>query len=171
MSALPRGEAWRDTNSKKLLFGLFVTRTRSCISARIIEDREMKRFLVMAVGGVLCSTIASAQSAETEGALAPDGAAAAQEAAPAAGAAAAVEVTDAEIESFAQATVKLQAIDADASLQGDQKQAAMAAAVKQAGLEPAKYNQIAQAVGTDTALRAKVVEAMGRAKTPTAPAG
>jgi hypothetical protein len=131
----------------------------------------MKRFLVMAVGGALCSTMAYAQSAETEGAPAPDGAAAAQEAAPAGDAAAAVEVSDAEVESFAKATVKLQAIEADASLQGDQKQAAMTAAVKDAGLEPAKYNQITQAVGTDTALRAKVVEAMGKAKTAAAPAG
>jgi hypothetical protein len=137
----------------------------------------MKRFLVMAVGGALCSTMAYAQSAETEGAPAPDGAAAAQEAAPSGEAAATatatapVEVSDAEVESFAKATVKLQAIEADASLQSDQKQAAMTAAVKEAGLEPAKYNQITQAVGTDTALRAKVVEAMGKAKTAAAPAG
>ncbi|MXP41406.1 DUF4168 domain-containing protein [Altererythrobacter soli] len=145
----------------------------------------MKRFLVMALGGALCSTMAHAQSAETEGA--PDAAGAAQEAAPAAAAqeaapaaedpapaaeaAATVEVTDAEVESFATATVKLQAIEADASLQGDQKQAAMAAAVKESGLEPVKYNQIAQAVGTDTALRAKVVEAMGKAKAAATPAG
>lgn len=140
----------------------------------------MKRFLVMALGGALCSTMAHAQSAETEGAPAPDAAGAAQEAAPAAAAedpapaaeaAAAVEVTDAEVESFAKATVKLQAIQADTSIEGDKKQAAMAAAVKESGLEPVKYNQIAQAVGTDTALRAKVVEAMGKAKAAATPAG
>ena len=136
----------------------------------------MKRVLVMALGGALCSTMAYAQSAESEGppppeAAAPDAAAAAQEAPPPGEAAAAVEVTDAEVESFAKATVKLQAIDADASLPGDQKQAAMAAAVQEVGLDPAKYNQIAQAVGTDTALRAKVVEAMGKEAGPAEPAG
>lgn len=131
----------------------------------------MKRVLVLALGGALCSTMAHAQSAETEGAPAPDAAAAAQDVAPAGEAAAAVEVTDAEVESFAKATVKLQAIDADASLEGDQKQAAMAAAVQEAGLDPVKYNQIAQAVGTDTALRAKVVEAMGKAEGSAGPTG
>ena len=133
----------------------------------------MKRVLVMALGGALCSTMAHAQSTDTEGAPAPDAAApapdaaaAAQDVAPAGEAAAAVDVTDAEVESFAKATVKLQEIDADASLEGDQKQAAMAAAVQEVGLDPVKYNQIAQAVGTDTALRAKVVEAMGKAQGP-----
>ena len=142
----------------------------------------MKRVLVMALGGALCSTMAYAQSADSEGppapdaaaapdSAAPDAAAAAQDAAPACDAAAAVEVTDAEVESFAKATVKLQKIDADASLAGDQKQAAMAAAVQEVGLDPAKYNQIAQAVGTDTALRAKVVEAMGKEAGPAEPTG
>lgn len=136
----------------------------------------MKRVLVMALGGALCSTMAYAQSAESEGppppeAAAPDAAAPAQEAPPAGEAAAAVEVTDAEVESFAKATVKLQAIDSDTSLEGDQKQAAMAAAVQEVGLDPAKYNQIAQAVGTDTALRAKVVEAMGKEAGPAEPTG
>jgi O6-methylguanine-DNA--protein-cysteine methyltransferase len=131
----------------------------------------MKRVLVLALGGALCSTMAHAQSADTEGAPAPDAAAAAQGVAPAGEAAAAVDVTDAEVESFAKATVKLQAIDADASLEGDQKQAAMAAAVQEVGLDPVKYNQIAQAVGTDTALRAKVVEAMGKAEGSAGPTG
>lgn len=143
----------------------------------------MKRVLVMALGGVLCSTMAHAQSTESEGPPAPDGAAAAQDVAPsgdaaaaqdvapAGEAAAAVDVTDAEVESFAKATVKLQEIDADTSLEGDQKQAAMAAAVQEAGLDPVKYNQIAQAVGTDTTLRAKVVEAMGKAQGSAGPAG
>lgn len=131
----------------------------------------MKRVLVMALGGALCSAPAYAQSTEAEAAPAPDGAAAAQDVAPAGEAAASVEVTDAEVERFAKATVKLQEIDGDASLAGDQKQAAMAAAVEEAGLDPVKYNQIAQAVGTDTALRAKVIEAMGKAKGPAKPAG
>jgi O6-methylguanine-DNA--protein-cysteine methyltransferase len=132
----------------------------------------MKRVLVMALGGALCSTMAYAQSADPAGPPAPDGAAAAQDVAPAGEAAAAVDVTDAEVESFAKATVKLQEIDADTSLEGEQKQAAMAAAVQETGLDPVKYNQIAQAVGTDTALRAKVVEAMGKAQGSAAgPAG
>lgn len=122
----------------------------------------MKRVLLMLVGGVLFSTTAYAQSADTESTSAQDGAAGVRDVAPAAGAAATVDVTDAEVESFAKATAKIQEIEADASLQGDQKQAAMASAVQEAGLDPVKYNEIAQAVGTDTALRTRVAESMGR---------
>lgn len=131
----------------------------------------MKRVLVVALGGMLCSTMAHAQSAEPAGPPAADGAEAAQDVAPAGEAAVTVAVTDAEVESFAQATVKLQEIEADTSIAGDQKQAAMAAAVQEAGLDPVKYNEIAQAVGTDTALRAKVVDAMGRVSGGAQPAG
>lgn len=130
----------------------------------------MKRVLVIALGGVLCSTMAHAQSVDSQSPP-PDGAAAAQDVAPAAEAAVAVAVTDAEVESFAKATLKLREIDADTSVEGDRKQAAMAAAVEEAGLDPVKYNQIAQAVGTDTALRARVVEAMGEAESSAGPAG
>ena len=48
----------------------------------------MKRVLVMALGGALCSTMAYAQSADSEGPPAPDAAAAPDSAAPDAAAAA-----------------------------------------------------------------------------------
>ena len=49
---------------------------------------------------------------------------------PAAAAQASVEVTDAEVDSFAQATVKLQVISEDASLDGDAKQQKMVAVAR-----------------------------------------
>lgn len=70
--------------------------------------------------------------------------------------------SDAEIDSFAAATVKVQAIDADATLDAQAKQTQMAAAVSEAGLNPAKYNEIGQALATDTELRTKVQTAMAR---------
>jgi hypothetical protein len=79
---------------------------------------------------------------------------------------AAADVTEAEIDSFAKATVKLQAIQADATIAADQKQSAMAAAVTAAGLDPAKYNAIGKAAQADPALRAKVQTAMARHATP-----
>ena len=79
---------------------------------------------------------------------------------PAVPAAPAVAVTDAEIDSFARATVKLQAIQDDAAIAPDQKQPAMAAAVTAEGLNPAKYNAIGKAVQADPELRAKVQVAM-----------
>ncbi len=74
--------------------------------------------------------------------------------------------TDAEIDSFAKATVAVQEIDADATLDVQAKQEQMASAVTDAGLNPAKYNEIGQALATDTELRAKVQTAMARHATP-----
>lgn len=70
--------------------------------------------------------------------------------------------TDAEIDSFAKATVEVQKIDADASVDASAKQEQMAAAVTNAGLDPAKYNEIGQALATDPELRAKVQTAMAK---------
>lgn len=74
----------------------------------------------------------------------------------------AADVSEAEIDSFAKATVELQAIQADATIAADQKQAAMQAAVTASGLDPAKYNAIGKAAQADPALRAKVQTAMAR---------
>lgn len=75
-------------------------------------------------------------------------------------------VTDTEVDQFAQATVKVQKIVADATLDQTAKQQQMAAAVTGAGLQPARYNQIARAVPGDTALRARVQTAMAKYATP-----
>ena len=95
---------------------------------------------------------------------APPAQAAGDAAAPAALAVA--DVSEAEIDSFAKATVKLQAIQADATIAADQKQAAMQAAVSEAGLDPAKYNAIGKAAQADPALRARVQTAMTRYASP-----
>ena len=102
---------------------------------------------------------AGAPDTTAEPAPAPD---AASEPAPPADPVAAVDVSDAEIDSFAKATVKLQEIQADATIAEDQKQAAMQAAVAEVGLDPAKYNAIGKAAQADPELRAKVQTAMAR---------
>jgi len=85
---------------------------------------------------------------------------------PAAPALTAADVSDTEIDSFAKATIKLRAIQADATISADLKPAAMRAAVTEAGLEPAKYNAISKAAQADPALRAKLQTAMTRYATP-----
>lgn len=77
-------------------------------------------------------------------------------------ASAASAFSDTEVDSFAKATVKLQAIQSDTTIAEDQKQSAMAAAVSEAGLDPAKYNEIGAQVSADEALRARVQTAMAR---------
>ena len=81
---------------------------------------------------------------------------------PAAAAQASVEVTDAEVDSFAQATVKLQVISEDASLDGDAKQQQMVAAVTEVGLDPQRYTEIGRATATDTGLRTRIQTAMAK---------
>ena len=81
---------------------------------------------------------------------------------PAAASQASVEVTDAEVDSFAQATVKLQVISEDASLDGDAKQQQMVAAVTEVGLDPQRYTEIGRATATDTALRTRIQTAMAK---------
>jgi hypothetical protein len=90
----------------------------------------------------------------------------AEPAAPPAASLAVADVSDAEVDSFAKATVKLQSIQADASIAAEQKQTAMQAAVTEAGLDPAKYNAIGKAVQADPALRARVQTAMSRHAAP-----
>jgi hypothetical protein len=77
-------------------------------------------------------------------------------------AATSVQVSDAEVDQFAKATVQVQEIDADTTLDASAKQTQMAAAVKDAGLDPARYNEIAKAIPTDDALRSKVQVAMAK---------
>ena len=91
----------------------------------------------------------------------PDAAAVPAPAAPAPVIAAA-DVTEVEIDSFAQATVKLQEIQANTAIAPEQKQTAMVAAVAEVGLDPAKYNAISRAASTDPTLRAKVQTAMSK---------
>ena len=106
-----------------------------------------------------------AEAAGDAAASAAASAAPAEAAAPAA-ALAVADVSEAEVDSFAKATVKLQAIQADATIAADQKQAAMQAAVTEAGLDPAKYNAIGKAAQADPALRARVQTAMTRYASP-----
>ena len=93
-------------------------------------------------------------------AAAPPATPATDAAAPAAGAN--TQVSDTEVDSFAKATVAVQKINADAKLDEKAKQTKMAEAVKSAGLEPARYNDIGKAVSSDPALLAKIQTAMAK---------
>jgi hypothetical protein len=104
------------------------------------------------------------ETAAPPASTAPLGAAPA--AAPAAAAQSSVKVSDAEVDQFAQATVKVQKINSDTALDANAKQTQMADAVKAAGLDPARYNEIAQALPNDSALMAKVKTAMSKYAAP-----
>ncbi|MBO9519690.1 MAG: DUF4168 domain-containing protein [Porphyrobacter sp.] len=123
----------------------------------------MKLFMYSFAALVFSTGVAQAQdSAAPADAAEPPAPAAEGPAAPAADAGAAVAVSDSDIDSFAKATVKLQAIQADTSIADDQKQTKMQAAVTESGLDPAKYNEIGKAAQADPALRDKVRTAMAK---------
>lgn len=69
---------------------------------------------------------------------------------------AAASVSDADVQKFAVAAVALNGVQADASIAPADKPAKMAAAVQQSGLDPQKFNAIAQAAETDPLLQKKI---------------
>lgn len=67
-----------------------------------------------------------------------------------------VSITPQDIDNFAKAVIKVNQIEADASLDQAQKQTAMNAAVENSGLEPYKFNTIVQASQTHPELKQRV---------------
>lgn len=95
-------------------------------------------------------------------AMAQQAAAPAQTPAPAtntgSSAAAATTFTDAELVGFANAAIEADKIQKDAAVPPAEKQTKMLAAVQAQGLEPTRYNEIAQATRTDPSLVTKIQE-------------
>jgi len=130
----------------------------------------MKHFAAPLIALTFAAGAATAQAQDTAAQAAaqpaqPDASAAPAAPAPEAAApatAVTTQVSDTEVDSFAKATVAVQKINADAKLDEAAKQKQMAEAVKSAGLEPARYNDIGKAVGSDPALLAKIQTAMAK---------
>jgi hypothetical protein len=65
-------------------------------------------------------------------------------------------VTDDEVSRFARAALIVEEIAGKAEIDQQQKQAAMAAAVKASGFEPRRFNDIARASQSDAALQERI---------------
>lgn len=101
---------------------------------------------------------------------APSTAAPAATPAPGGPAAAATTFTDAELVGFANAAIEADKIQKDAAIAPAEKQTKMLAAVQAQGLEPTRYNEIAQATRADPSLVTKIQQlaaASAGAKAPT----
>jgi GH25 family lysozyme M1 (1,4-beta-N-acetylmuramidase) len=99
------------------------------------------------------ATAATAQSA-SDPAQATSPAPTAQ--APAAAPLTNADVTDSDVNQFATAVLAVQKIESDASVADSDKQTKMAAAVKDSGMTPEKFNAIAKASQSDPALMKRI---------------
>lgn len=79
-------------------------------------------------------------------------------------------ISDAELDKFAGAAIKVNDIAKDASLDAAGKQAAMVSAVQASGLEAVRFNEIATKSQTDEALKTRLAEAFARRPATPAPA-
>jgi hypothetical protein len=122
--------------------------------------RNIVKASLLAVAGAALSTAAVAQT------TAPSGAAPAS---PPAAAAGATNFSDADLQKFASAAIELNKIQSDASVPAADKQPKMLAAVQASGMDPAKFNAIAEAAQSDPSLQQKIQAAAAKT-TPTAPA-
>lgn len=78
--------------------------------------------------------------------------------------------TDAELVGFANAAIEADKIQKDAAVAPAEKQTKMLAAVQAQGLEPTRYNEIAQATRTDPSLVTKIQELAAANAATAAPA-
>ncbi len=124
--------------------------------------------LLISIPALLFAGSAFAQDVPAD-AAADAAAPAPAEAAPAAPAAPAAEVTPQEVDAFATAAIKLDAISKEAGLDDTAKQTAMVAAVQESGLEPQRFNEIGQQAQSDPALQEQVQLAVNRQVQSAAP--
>jgi hypothetical protein len=69
-------------------------------------------------------------------------------------------ISDADIKAYATVAAKVSKIQADAKLSDADRNAQMAAAVKESGMDTEKFNAITSASKTDPEVRRKLQEAM-----------
>jgi hypothetical protein len=80
--------------------------------------------------------------------------------------AAPAQVTDAEVAKFTTALLAVEKIRKDTAVAETDKQTKMAAKINEAGLDPARYNEIAQSVQTDAALKQRVAAEVAKQHPP-----
>jgi hypothetical protein len=114
----------------------------------------MKKAALLAVAGLAMSSSAWAQTGAPAGATP----ASAVPSSPSASS----SFSDDELQKFASAAIQLNKIQADAGVAATDKQPKMLAAVQASGLDPAKFNAIAQAAQTDSTLQQKIQAAAAK---------
>jgi hypothetical protein len=107
------------------------------------------KYPILAAAAAALLTTGAALQAQPAG---PEGAAPPAASAPAT----ADSYTDTDLKAFARAAIAAGKIQQDTTIAATEKQPKMLAAVQAEGLDPAKFNAIAQASQSDPALKAKI---------------
>lgn len=122
------------------------------------------RHAALLAGAALIATPALAQDTTTTPATPAQEAAPAQETTPQTAApatpAAPAPVSEDEVKKFAKAALAADKVSKDTAIAAAEKQKQMAAAVTASGLEPTRFNEIAQAAQADSALQQRVQAAI-----------
>lgn len=111
--------------------------------------------------------IASAATAQTTTPATPAQPAPAtqEQATTGAGAASTATVTDTEVKQYAVAALAVNKINADTSIPTAEKNPKFVAAITASGLQPQRFNEISQAMASDTALNQRIQAAAAQAQT------
>ncbi|WP_139810163.1 DUF4168 domain-containing protein [Sphingomonas azotifigens] len=131
-------------------------------------------FSSLAIAGTLMASAATAQTttpAQTTPAQPATGAttqttpATPDQGTTGAGTAAASTFTDTEVQQYAKAALAVNKINADASIPTAEKNTKFVAAITSSGLQPQRFNEISQAMASDTALNQRIQAAAAQAQT------
>ncbi len=128
-------------------------------------------FSSLAIAGTLMASTAFAQTT-TPAQTTPADAAPAQttpatpdQGTTGAGTAAASTFTDTEVQQYAKAALAVNKINADTSIPAAEKNPKFVAAITASGLQPQRFNEISQAMASDTALNQRIQAAAAQAQT------
>lgn len=124
---------------------------------------KFRNSMMVLGASLLCAPAAFAQDTTPAQPAAP------AQTAPAPATAAPAPVTDAEVTQFATAALAVEKVRKDMTVADADKNAKMADAVKAAGLDPVRFNEISQAMQADPTLN-KRIQTAAAAQQPATPA-
>lgn len=128
---------------------------------------KLRNSMLITAAALLAAPAAFAQDAQTTSPAPPTSAEPSAPAGTTGSGTAATTVSDTEVSQFATAAVAAAKIRSDATVAEADKNTKMVEAITASGLPPARFNEIAQAMQSDTALNKRIQDAAAK-QTPAA---
>jgi hypothetical protein len=120
---------------------------------------KLRNSMLITAAALLAAPAAFAQDAQTTSPAPPTSADSSAQAGTTGSGTAASTVSDTEVSQFATAAVAAAKVRSDATVPDADKNAKMVEAITASGLPPARFNEIAQAMQSDTALNKRIQDA------------